>query len=89
MKFNSNFERRDVFGEKVLIVTGIEHIDFNKLINLNETAADIFEQFKDKDFCEKDVVDYIVDNYDGVAQSQIEEDIKQLLEQLSEVGVVE
>ena len=39
MKIKKGFELRDICGEKVIIASGIENIDFNKMISLNESAA--------------------------------------------------
>lgn len=88
MKFKSSFELRDVCGEKVLIASGIENIDFGALINLNATAADIYTHFADKEFSLEDVVKYITTEYD-VEEATAATDIKKLLESLINTGVIE
>ena len=50
MKIKTGFELRDVCGEKVIIATGIENIDFSRMISLNESAAFLWENIQDKDF---------------------------------------
>lgn len=50
MKFKPGFELRDICGEKVVIATGIENIDFNQMIALNESAAYLWQQVADKEF---------------------------------------
>lgn len=50
MKLKKGFELRDICGEKVIIATGIENVDFNQMIALNETAAELWKAVEDKDF---------------------------------------
>lgn len=89
MKFKSSFELRDVCGEKVLIATGIENINFSSLVNLNETAADIYKNFVEKEFELNDVFDFVENNYEGVTREQIVKDITSLFENFRESGVIE
>lgn len=67
MKFNPSFTLREVCGEQVLIAYGVENIDFNSLIDLNSTAADIFQHFQDKEFTLDDIVTYLTSEYDVTA----------------------
>ena len=39
MRIKKGFELRDVCGEKVVIASGIENVDFSQMIALNESAA--------------------------------------------------
>lgn len=89
MKFKSSFELRDVCGEKVLIATGIENINFSSLVNLNETAADIYKNFVEKEFELNDVFDFVENNYESVTREQIVKDITSLFENFRESGVIE
>ncbi len=50
MKIKSGFELHDVCGEKVVIATGLENIDFSQLISLNESAAYLWENVQGKEF---------------------------------------
>lgn len=88
MKFKNAFELRDVCGEKVLIATGIESINYNNLVNLNETAADIFAHFEGKEFEASDVVDFLAANYEAPSREQLEQDVEQLLGALREAQVI-
>ena len=44
MKLKKGFALHDVCGEKVLIAEGIENVNFSKMINLNPTAAFLWEE---------------------------------------------
>ena len=39
MRIKKGFELRDVCGEHIIVAYGIENIDFNKVISLNESAT--------------------------------------------------
>ena len=49
MKIKKGFELRDICGEKVIIASGIENIDFNKMISLNDLLAQLLEAAYDVD----------------------------------------
>lgn len=43
MKIKKGFELQNVCGEYIIVPTGIENIDYSKIISLNETAAYLWE----------------------------------------------
>ena len=88
MKIKNGFELRDVCGENVIIAHGVENIDFTKVITLNESAAFIWKQVEGKDFTEDDVVKFLLDEYE-VEESQVQTDVKNLLESWVKAGLVE
>lgn len=88
MQFKKSFELRDVCGEKVLIASGIENIDFGALINLNSTAADIYTHFVERVFTTDDVVAYLTTEYD-VDAATAQRDAETLLNNLTKAGVIE
>ena len=88
MKIKTGFELRDVCGEKVIIATGIENIDFSRMISLNESAAFLWENIQDKEFdaetlAELLLQEYEVDKADALADSQ------KLLNEWLECGIIE
>ena len=88
MKIKTGFELRDVCGEKVIIATGIENIDFSRMISLNESAAFLWENIQDKEFdaetlAELLLQEYEVDKADALADSQT------LLNEWLECGIIE
>ena len=50
MRIKPNFELRDICNQKVIIAQGLENIDFNKIIALNESSAYLWQQIVDKSF---------------------------------------
>lgn len=88
MKIKTGFELRDVCGEKVIIATGIENIDFSRMISLNESAAFLWENIQDKEFdaetlAELLLQEYEVDKADALADSQ------KLLNEWLKCGIIE
>ena len=88
MKIKTGFELRDVCGEKVIIATGIENIDFSRMISLNESAAFLWENIQDKEFdaetlAELLLQEYEVDKADALADSQ------KLLNEWQVCGIIE
>lgn len=81
MRFNPSFESRNVCGEFVVINFTQEPIDFCQLIHFNETAADIYQHFQQKDFNIKDITDYLTENYD-VGQHEAETSVRAMIDDL-------
>ena len=89
MKKKPGFELRDVCGEKLIIAQGIQNLDFSKMINLNETAALIWEHLPvDEPFTAADAADALVKEYD-VEREQAMRDAETLLEKLKAEGLIE
>lgn len=88
MKIKKGFELRDVCGEKVIIAQGIENLDFSKMINLNESAAYLWENIEGKEFDEPGLVALLQKEYE-VDDATAAADIHQLVENWKEQGLVE
>jgi len=89
MKKKPGFELRDVCGEKLIIAQGIQNLDFSKMINLNETAAYIWESLPDDaPFTVADAADAMMKEYE-VERDVAERDAAALLEKLKTEGLVE
>ena len=50
-------------GEHILSGEGIEHINFNKLISLNSTAAFLWNKVADKEFTAEEMAQHLVEEY--------------------------
>ena len=50
-------------GENIVTAEGLEHINFNKLISLNSTAAFLWNKVADKEFTAEDMAQYLVEEY--------------------------
>ena len=87
MKLKKGFELRDVCGEKVIIAQGLENLDFSKLINLNESAAYLWENLQDKDFTVEDMAALLCKEYE-VDLQQATTDCKTLVANWKAQGLI-
>lgn len=88
MKKKAGFVMNEVCGEKYLVAEGIENVDFNHIISLNETAAFLWEAMGEGEFTVADLVKKLTDEYE-VSDKDAEDSIDALLNQLKESGLVE
>lgn len=88
MRIKSGFELRKICRENIVISHGLNNINFTKVVSLNESAAFIWDNIKDKDFSLEDMVNLIMTEYD-VDDETARKDCSQLLTQWKEVGYIE
>lgn len=88
MKIKKGFELRDICGEKVIIASGIENIDFNKMISLNESAAYLWQQVSDKTF-DADLLAQLLEAAYDVDHATATTDVQAIIQSWLEQGVVE
>ena len=88
MKIKAGFELRDICGEKVIIASGIENIDFNKMISLNESAAYLWQQVSDKTF-DADLLAQLLEAAYDVDRATATTDAQAIIQSWLEQGVVE
>lgn len=63
MKIKKGFVLREMCGENIVTAEGLEHINFNKLISLNSTAAFLWNKVADKEFTAEEMAELLVDEY--------------------------
>ena len=89
MRQKKGFTLRTVCGEHVIVAEGLEVINFNKLLSLNESAAFLWEQAATLgDFTTEQLADKLCEEYD-VTREQALEDVGKMIAQWQEIGVVE
>ena len=89
MKQKKGFVLRDVCGEKAIIGEGIEAVNFNKLIGLNDTAAWLWEKAAEMgDFTAQELADALCQEYD-VAPERALADVEKLMASWQSAGIVE
>ena len=64
MKINQGFELREMCGEHIVIGTGVENIDFSKVVNLNESAAYLWNEVRNKEFTPEMLAALLLEQYD-------------------------
>jgi hypothetical protein len=89
MKQKKGFVLRDVCGEKAIIGEGIEAVNFNKLIGLNDTAAWLWEKAAEMgDFTAQELADALCQEYD-VTPDRALADVEKLMASWQSAGIVE
>lgn len=87
MKINNGFELREMCGEHVIIGTGVENIDFSKVISLNESAAWLWREVENKEFTPESLAALLKQRYD-VDEATALADVTMLINQWVSLGVV-
>ncbi|MBO5418852.1 MAG: PqqD family protein [Bacteroidales bacterium] len=88
MKIRSGFVLREMCGENIVAGEGLEHINFNKLISLNQTAAFLWKKLEGKEFTEQEMADLLVEEY-GIDMELALTDSRNLCKAWIEAGLAE
>lgn len=88
MKIKDGFILREMCGENIVTAEGIEHINFNKLISLNSSAAYLWENLIGKEFSVEDMATLLVEQYDIDMELALK-DSESLSKAWMEAGVTE
>lgn len=88
MKRKDGFVLREVCGEKVIVGEGLGAIDFGKLLSLNDTAAWLWNKAGELgEFTAESLADALCEEYEVALETALA-DVKKLLAQWLELGIV-
>lgn len=87
MRIIEGFILRNVMGQATIVGEGVEQIDFNKLITLNDSAAYLWQSVEGKEFDMQTLANLLVDKY-GIDQDTALTDAKAIANKWIEIGVV-
>lgn len=88
MKIKKGFVLREICGENIVAGEGLEHINFNKIISLNSTAAFLWKELVDKEFTAEEMAKLLIDRY-GIDKELALTDSARLCAAWIEAGVAE
>ena len=89
MKIKKGFVLRTVCGENVIVGEGLDAINFGRMLCLNETAAWLWKQALEQgDFTAQSLATALCNEYD-VTPEQALTDVKETINQWTELKVVE
>ena len=88
MKLKSGFVLREICGQKIVAAEGLQNINFNKMLSLNDSAALLWEKFYGKDFETKDLADALVEEY-GIEMDLALTDSARLVDSWRSAGVLD
>ncbi len=86
MKIKEGFVLREVCGEHIVTAEGLENINFNKLISLNETAAFLWQALIGKEFTVEEMAQLLVDEW-GIDMELALKDSENLCKAWEEAGI--
>lgn len=64
MKIKDGFVLREMCGENIVAAEGLENINFNKLISLNESAAYLWKELCGKEFTIEEMAELLISRYE-------------------------
>jgi hypothetical protein len=88
MRIKKGFTLRQMCGENIVTAEGLEHINFNKLISLNSTAAFLWEKVVGQEFTAENLAAHLVEEY-GIDMELALKDSKALCQSWIDAGVAE
>ena len=88
MKIKKGFVLREMCGENIVTAEGLEHINFNKLISLNSTAAFLWNKVAEQEFTVDTMAQLLVDEY-GIDMELATKDAGNLAESWIKAGIAE
>ena len=89
MKIKKGFVLRTVCGENVIVGEGLDAINFGRMLCLNETAAWLWKQALEQgDFTAQSLANALCTEYE-VTPDQALADVKETINQWTELKVVE
>lgn len=88
MKIKEGFVLRQMCGENIVSAEGLQHINFNKLISLNESAAYLWQELQGKDFTQEEMAELLIKRY-GIDKQLAMTDSEKLAASWIEIGLAE
>ena len=83
MKIKEGFKLRNICDTNVIVAQGLENINFSKIINLNDSAAWLWQQVESREFS----VGLLMEHYE-VDEDTARQDAKDLVDSWLEAGIV-
>lgn len=87
MKKNQGFELRSLCGERFLMATGMENIEVNNMVVMNDTAVFLWEAMGDGEFTAEELVDRITAEYEVTAEDA-RKDVEAFIADMAKAGVI-
>ncbi|MBQ9476945.1 MAG: PqqD family protein [Bacteroidales bacterium] len=88
MKIKEGFRLRHLCGQHIVVGEGVEQINFNKMIVLNDSASYLFEKVQDREFSQQELAKLLTDHYRVDAQRAFA-DAGAVMQKWIEAGIAE
>lgn len=87
MKKNKGFELRSLCGERFLIASGMETIEVNNMVVMNDTAVFLWEAMGDGEFTVDGLTEKLVAEYD-VSAEDARRDVETFVAEMRKARVI-
>ncbi len=88
MKIKSGFMLRTIAGCKIVVAVGRRTVEFNGIINLNDTGAFLWERLE-KGATEDELVTAILNNYTDVDEATARKSVQDFVKTLHDAGCLD
>lgn len=88
MKIKSGFLLRTIAGCKIVVAVGRRTVEFNGIINLNDTGAFLWERLE-KGATEDELVSAILETYTDVDEPTARESVRSFVKTLRDGGCLD
>lgn len=89
MKLKDQLILREVAGEYVIVPTGQRVREVTNVVCISASAAYLWDYMKDHEFTKEELIQRILEHYQGVTREQAEQDIERFLTILSDNGILD
>ena len=89
MKLKDQLILREVAGEYVIVPTGRRAREVTNVVCISSSAAYLWDYMKDHEFSKEELVQRILEHYQGVTMEQAEQDIDRFLKVMSDNGILD
>lgn len=87
MRIKKGYKVRNIAGENIVVCQGTQNMDLTKVIYLNKTSVELWNQFEDKEFTLEDVVIFLCSKY-GIDSERATCDGKKWIDALEGCGIL-
>lgn len=87
MKIKDGYILKDVAGEKIVIATGEQKLNFNGVMTFNSVGAEVFNML-DGTNSVQDIVNKIAEDY-GVSVERVATDVENLIKKMKEHNLLD
>lgn len=88
MRTKKGYTLRSLGNESILVAEGLEAVDFNHMISMNDSATLLWKEVEGKDFDASTLSDILMENYD-ISRETADHDIAVLLKLWKEANILE
>lgn len=89
MKLKDQLILREVAGEYIIVPTGQRVREVTNVVCISASAAYLWDYMKDHEFTKEELIQRILEHYQGVTREQAEQDIDRFLTVLSDNGILD